>query len=146
LILCVLRNDLVWVVNRGSDHSARFAVSSNLAADQLAAAELVVGALAALDLRTGLALRLLVFLRYRNADLPSPMAAADDDLASVEDEQRLVEADLCDVVLEQDVADCVRVELLLLFAAGEGRLGIHLVRLVDPHVEAHLAIVSGSRN
>ena len=74
------------------------------------------------------------------------MATTDDDLAAVEDKKWLIETDLRDVVLEQGVAHGVRVELLLLFAAGERRLRIHLVRLVDPHVEAHLAVVSGCSN
>ena len=85
-------------------------------------------------------------LGVRDADLPIPVAAADDDFASVENKQGLVQRDACEVVLEDDRAKRVLKELLLLFAASERGQWVQVIRLVDPHVEAHLPIDPGGGN
>jgi hypothetical protein len=74
------------------------------------------------------------------------VATADDDFASIENEQGLVQRDACKVVLKNCWAQRILEELLLLFSARERGQRIQVIGLIYPHVESHLAINPRSRN
>ena len=79
-------------------------------------------------------------------ELATPVVSTQDQLSSVEYEHCFVEVGLGEVILEDRRAQCELVKPLLLLAAGEGRVRVEVVRLVDPHVEAHLTVHSRSSN
>ena len=134
----VLRNNLIWIVDRWCNHGTSWWMSLNQSRNGLDPCHIccsmtsceLVGQTAIL------ASIWLQFLRIWNWNLSIPVSTADYNLASIHYKNWLIQRSHCEIILQQNWTECILVELLLLFATGKRCEWVQIICLVYPHVKS----------